>query len=131
MSLQDPISDLLVQIKNGYLAKKEYIVVFSSKFKLALLNVLKKECFIRDYVIIDNNISKIKIFLKYYGNQIPVMRKVRKISKSSMRFYSKKNQLPNVLNGFGIAIISTSAGLLTDKEARELGHGGEVICTIE
>lgn len=133
MSLQDPISDLLVQIKNGYLAKKEYVIVFSSKFKLALLSLLRRECFIRDYVMVDDNqkISKVKIFLKYYGNQIPVMRKAVRVSKPSIRRYSKKNDLPTVLNGFGIAVISTSVGLLTDKEARELGHGGEVICTIE
>ncbi len=133
MSLQDPISDLLVQIKNGYLAKKEYVVVFSSKFKLSLLNVLKKECFIRDYVVVNDGskVFKIKIFLKYYGNQISVMKKAIRISKPSLRFYIKKHNLPNVLNGFGIAIISTSIGLLTDKEARDLGYGGEVICTIE
>lgn len=133
MSLQDPISDLLVQIKNGYLAKKEYIIVFSSKFKLSLLSLLRRESFIHDYVLVNENpkISKVKIFLKYYGNQIPVMRQVKKVSKPSIRCYSKKNNLPKVLNGFGIAVISTSVGLLTDKEARELGHGGEVICTIE
>lgn len=133
MSLQDPISDLLVQIKNGYLAKKEYVIVFSSKFKLALLGLLRRECFIRDYIMVDEDkkISKVKVFLKYYGNQIPVMRKIVRVSKPSIRRYSKKNDLPKVLNGFGIAVISTSVGLLTDKEAREQGHGGEVICTIE
>lgn len=133
MSLQDPIADLLVQIKNGYLAKKEYIVVFSSKFKLSLLSLFKRECFISDYfVIADNlNVLKVKIFFKYYGNQISVIRNITKVSKPSIRFYSKKNVLPRVLNGFGVAVISTSIGLLTDKEARDLGHGGEVICIIE
>lgn len=133
MSMQDPVSDLLTQIRNGYLAKKEYIIVFSSKLKVSIVDLLKRECFLDDYFIVDKDDkrSKIKIILKYYGNSIPVIKKIVRVSKPSMRVYSKKNVLPKVLNGFGVAIISTSVGLLTDREARKLGHGGEVLCTVE
>jgi len=133
MSMQDPVSDLLTQIRNGYLAKKEYIIVFSSKLKVSIVDLLKRECFLDDYFIVDKDDkrSKIKIILKYYGNSIPVIKKIVRVSKPSMRVYSKKNVLPKVLNGFGVAIISTSVGLLADREARKLGHGGEVLCTVE
>jgi len=133
MSMQDPISDLLTQIRNGYLARKNYIIVFSSKFRIAIVDLLKKEYFLDDYILIDKDTtkSKIKIVLKYYGDKIPVIRKIVRISKSSTRVYCKKDALPKVLNGFGIAVISTSVGLLTDNEARKLGHGGEILCTVE
>ena len=133
MSIQDPISDLLTQIRNGYLAKKNYIVIISSKFKLAIVNILKREYFFDDYSIIDidGKKSKIKIILKYYDNKLPVLKKITKISKVSSRVYCKKNKIPKILNGFGIAIISTSHGLMTDREARKFGYGGEIICTVE
>lgn len=129
--MQDPISDLLVQIKNAYSAKKNYIIVFYSKMKLAIIDLLKKECFLENYFILDENPKKIKIFLKYYSDKVSVIRKITRISKNSARVYCKKDELPRVLNGFGIAIISTPVGLLTDYNARKLGHGGEVLCFIE
>lgn len=133
MNMQDPISDLLTQIRNACLSKKDYIIVFSSNIRVAIIDLLKKECFIDDYVMITSNkkIPKIKVFLKYYGNKIPVIRRIVRVSKSSSRVYCKKDALPKVLNGFGIAILSTSVGLLTDDEARKKGHGGEILCTVE
>ncbi len=133
MSIQDPISDLLIQIKNGYLSKKKSIIVFSSKFKIALIDILKKEFFIDRYVVIKKDIKKpkVEIFLKYYGFKKPILRNVKRISKASLRIYSKKKYLFKYLNGFNTIIISTSAGLMTDKEAIKLGYGGEVLCVIE
>lgn len=133
MSMQDPISDLLTQIRNGYSAKKEFIVVYSSKLKLALVELLKNEFFLKDYLILDRDSKKpkLKIFLRYYGKGLPILRRITRVSKPSVKVYKKKDALPKVLNGFGIAIVSTPVGLLTDKKARELGHGGEVLCIVE
>lgn len=133
MNIQDPISDLLTQIRNAYSAKKDFITVNSSKIKIAILKILKDESFLNDYTILDENKNKkkIKIYLKYYGKKIPIIKKITRISKPSVRIYRKSKKIPKILNGFGIAIISTPIGLLTDKKARELRHGGEIICTIE
>lgn len=133
MNIQDPISDLITQIRNGYFAKKEYIIVFSSKIKLAILNILKQEIFIDDYIIINEtkNKKQIKIFLKYYGKNIPIMKKIKRISKPSLRIYSKYKLLPKIASGFGISIISTSKGLVTDKDAKQKKCGGEILCTVE
>lgn len=130
MNMQDPISDFLTRIRNGYSAKKDFIIVDSSKIRIALLKILKEESFLNDYININEN-KKIKIYLKYYGKKIPILKKITRISKPSVRIYSKSKNMPKILNGFGIAIISTPIGLLTDKKARQLGHGGEIICTIE
>ena len=132
MNIQDPISDFLNQINNAYLSKKEYIIVFSSKFKLLILNLLKKENFIENYYIInDSKILKVKILLKYYGKNIPILKKIKKISKPSMRVYCNKDNIPVISNGFGRVIISTSKGLLTDLEAKKQKCGGEIICILE
>ncbi|MDP2763075.1 MAG: 30S ribosomal protein S8 [Enterobacteriaceae bacterium] len=133
MSMQDPISDLLTRIRNGYAAKKEFVIVYSSKLKLSIINLLKDERFLDDYFLINDNVKKpkMKIFLKYYNKDVPMIKKIVRISKPGVRVYKNKNDLPKVLNGFGIAIVSTSVGLLTDNRARELGLGGEVICTVE
>lgn len=133
MNIQDPISDLITQIRNGYLAKKEYIITYSSKIKLAILTVMKNEFFITDYEILPdiNNKTKVKIFLKYYGKKQPIMKKISRQSKPSIRMYSKYKTIPRIANGFGISIISTSSGIMTDKEARKRKCGGEILCTIE
>ncbi len=133
MSMQDPISDLLTQIRNAYLAKKDFIIVYSSKLKLALIDLLKNEFFLKDYLLLDSDSRKprIKIFLRYYGKGMPILRKIIRISKPSVKVYMKKNILPKVFSGFGIVVISTSLGLLTDKKARELGQGGEILCVVE
>jgi len=133
MTIQDPISDLLIKIKNGYSAKKNYIIIYSSKIKINILKILKEEAFLNDYIVFDADSKKpkIKIILKYYGKKIPILKNIKRISKPSVRIYKKYKNIPKILNGFGIAIISTPIGLLTDKKARELKHGGEIICTVE
>lgn len=133
MNIQDPISDLLVQIKNGCTAKKKEIEVNSSKIKINIIKILKKENYIENFEIINTDIKKIKIKikLKYYDKDISVIKKIVRISKPGNKIYCKKNKIPKILNGFGLAIISTSSGILTDNEARKLGQGGEILCTIE
>ncbi len=133
MNIQDPISDLITQIRNAYLAKKEYIVVFSSKIKISILDILKKEFFINDYTIINdkNNIKKVKIILKYYGKKIPMIKNIRRISKPSLRIYKKNKDLKILTNKFGISIISTTKGVMSNKEAKNKNIGGEVLCIVE
>lgn len=133
MNIQDPISDLLVRIKNGCTAKKKDIEVYSSKIKINIIKILKKENYIENFEIINENTKKqkIKIKLKYYDKEIPMIKKIKRISKPGNKIYCKKNRIPKILNGFGLAIISTSFGILTDDEARKIGQGGEVLCTIE
>lgn len=131
--IQDPISDLLTQIRNGYSARKDFIVVYSSKIKLSLIDLLKNEFFLKDYIILDKDSRKprIKIFLRYFGKNIPILRRITRVSKPSIKIYRNCKSLPKISNGFGIAVISTSRGLLTDKRAREFGVGGEVLCIVE
>lgn len=133
MTTQDPISDLLTQIRNGYSARKDFIIVYSSKLKMSLVDLLKNEFFLKDYVILDKESRKpkLKIFLRYYGKNIPILRRIVRVSKPSIKIYRSCKFLPRVSNGFGVAIISTSRGLLTDKKARENGVGGEVLCIVE
>ena len=133
MTIQDPISDLLTQIRNGYSARKDFIVVYSSKLKVSLVDLLKNEFFLKDYIILDQDSKKprLKIFLRYYGKNMPILRRIVRISKSSVKIYKSCKSLPKVSNGFGIAVVSTSLGLLTDKKARELGVGGEILCIVE
>lgn len=133
MNIQDPISDLLIQIKNGCTARKKEIVVFSSKIKYNIIKILKKENYIENFEIINKNIKKpkIKIILKYFENEKPAIQKISRVSKPSNKIYCKKNKIPKVLNGFGLAIISTPKGILTDNDARKLNHGGEILCIIE
>ncbi len=132
MSMQDPISDLITQIRNGYLAKKDTITVYSSNIKLSIIKILKNENFIESYDIITNEkVQKIKIVLKYYGKKQPIMKSIKRVSKPSIRIYSGYKKLLKVANGFGISIISTPKGLMTDKDAKKQKCGGEIICTVE
>lgn len=137
MSMQDPIADLLTRIRNGQQIRNEKVVIFSSRMKVAILNVLKKEGYIKNFNIVESNKPILEIFLKYYRGK-PVIKRIFRISKPSFRVYKNKHELPKVLGGLGIAIISTSRGLMTDYEARnyslsssEKGLGGEVICFVE
>lgn len=127
----DPISDLLVRIKMGTKAKKETIEVNSSKLVNNILKLLKEEGYIEDFKVnkLENNKSSTTITLKYKNN-ISTITGVRQISKPGLRIYSEADKLPKVLNGLGIAIISTSKGLMTDKNARKNHVGGEVIAYV-
>ncbi len=130
MSVTDPISDFLLRIRNACKAKKLRVEIPASKMKIGLADILKKENFIHDFSIIeDSKQNVIKIQLKYRDGQSAITG-LKRISKPGLRIYKDVSQLPRVHNGLGTAVISTSKGLLTDKEARSQSVGGEVICYI-
>ena len=131
MSMHDPISDLLSQINNAYGRFKNELLVPASSKKKALLELLAKEGYIEKIAIEEEDPKKpyIKIFLKYYEGK-PVIRELKRISKPGLRRYSDHKTLPQVKGGLGVAIVSTSKGLLTDRQAREQGVGGELLCSV-
>ena len=130
MSMTDPIADMLVRIKNAAAVGKPTVKMPSSKIKLAIANVLKEEGYVADVRVLNPGAKpELEIALKYYQGK-PVIEQLRRVSRSSLRAYRGKDALPKVLNGLGIAIISTSKGVMTDRKAREAGVGGEVICLV-
>ena len=131
MNTTDPIADMLTRIRNANSAKHKTVDVPASKIKIAIAEILFKEGYIKSFeVITDEAQGIIRITLKYDEKGTRVIDGIRRISKPGLRVYASKEELPKVLNGLGIAIISTSKGLKTDKEARELGVGGEVLAYI-
>ena len=131
MSLTDPISDMLVALKNASFAKKEVVEVKSSRLAEEIMKILKKENFISNYKIIkDSKQGILRIYLKYGKEKSPAILGIRRVSKPGLRIYKRAEDLPKVYGGLGIAIISTSKGLMIDKEARENRIGGEVICYV-
>ncbi|NLM46717.1 MAG: 30S ribosomal protein S8 [Firmicutes bacterium] len=131
MTMTDPIADMLTRIRNANTMKHEVVEIPSSKIKLAIADILKKEGFIKDYELKkDNKQGIIRIFLKYGPNRENVLTGLKRISKPGLRVYAGKDELPKVLGGLGVAIISTSQGIMTDKAARKAGIGGEVLCYI-
>ena len=131
MSMSDPIADMLTRIRNGQSADKVSVSMPFSKCKASMAQVLKDEGYIKDFSIEGEGVKKnLSIELKYYMGK-PVIDKVKKISRPGLRIYKSAEELPRVIGGLGIAIISTSKGVMTDKTARENGQGGEVICTVE
>lgn len=130
MSRTDLIADIFTMIRNAGMAKKDNLDVPASKTVTAILEILKKENYIDNFKLIeDQRHSLLKIYLKYIAGK-PAIRNIRKISKPGLRVYLKRDKIPSVLRGRGIAIISTSKGILTDAEAREQGLGGEVIAYV-
>ena len=130
MSMTDPIADMLTRIRNGQSAGKKSVVIPSSKLKVAIAKVLKEEGYIADYKVETiKNHSEMTVELKYY-NGMPVIEKIQRVSRPGLRIYRSKDELPKVLGGLGVAIVSTSNGVMTDRAARAIGHGGEVICTV-
>ncbi len=131
MSMTDPIADLLTRIRNGQEANKTSISAPASAFREAVLSVLKREGYIRDFsrVNIRTGIDELKIELKYYDGE-PVIREINRVSRPGRRVYSKIKELPRVYNGLGIAILSTPRGVMSDTEAREANVGGEVLCHV-
>lgn len=129
MSMQDPIADMLTRIRNGQAAGKVRVTMPVSKQKLAIAEVLKHEGFIRDYAPEDDEEGQFALVLKYYDG-LPVIRQLKRVSRPGLRVYKGKGDLPTVMGGLGIAIISTSRGLMTDRAARAAGHGGEVLCVV-
>ncbi|OZM55915.1 30S ribosomal protein S8 [Lottiidibacillus patelloidae] len=131
MVMTDPIADLLTRIRNANMVRHEKLEVPASKMKKEIADILKREGFIRDVEVIeDSKQGIIRIFLKYGGNRERVITGVKRISKPGLRVYAKSNEVPRVLNGLGIAIVSTSNGILTDKEARQQQVGGEVLAYV-
>jgi len=130
MSLSDPVSDMLTRIRNAQMAKKDFVTMPSSKIKLAISNVLKIEGYIDNYIEKRiNNKNFLEVHLKYYLES-PVVEKIVRISKPGLRIYKSCEKLPIVMNGLGIAIVSTSKGVMTDREARRNGVGGEILCIV-
>ena len=131
MICTDPISDLLTRIRNAQHARHDVVVVPASKLKIGITHLLKEEGFIRAYKCIrDRKQGIIKIALKYKEDGDGAIRTLQRWSKSSRRVYVKATEIPYVKNGFGTAILSTSRGLMTDREARKQNVGGEVLCSI-
>ncbi|MBT8123223.1 MAG: 30S ribosomal protein S8 [Gammaproteobacteria bacterium] len=131
MSMSDPISDMLTRIRNGQGANKVTVDIPSSNVKQAIAKVLKDEGFIEDFSVNKEGVkSTIVVTLKYYMGE-PVISKVQRVSRPGLRTYKNVDELPRVIGGMGIAIISTSNGVMSDRAARAAGHGGEVLCTVE
>lgn len=131
MSMTDPIADLLTRIRNANMAKQQKVDIPSSNLKVSIANVLRSEGFIKNYkVIADDKQGILRIYLKYIDEKESIFNELKKVSKPGGRVYVKSDQIPKVKNGLGIAILSTSKGIVTDKTARELGVGGELICTV-
>lgn len=131
MSMQDPIADLLTRIRNGHAAKKSAVKLPFSKMKLAIANVLFDEGYIDGCKIIDvtNAKKELEIALKYFNGK-PVISTIKRVSRPGLRIYKGKDSLPKILGGLGISVVSTTKGVMSDRQARSLGHGGEVLCTV-
>ena len=126
MSLQDPIADLFTRIRNGQSAKKVSVTMPNSKLKVAVANVLKNEGYIADFAVSGDVKPKLSIELKYFEGKA-VIENIQRVSRPGLRIYKRRDELPKVMGGLGIAIVSTSKGLMTDRAARSAGVGGEII----
>jgi len=129
MSLQDPIADMLTRVRNAQKASKVSVKMPASKQKSRIAAVLKDEGYISDYKVSDDKLKQLIIDLKYYQGK-PVIEEVKRISRPGLRIFKSKDELPSINGGLGIAIISTSKGVMTDAQARAKGFGGEIICTV-
>jgi small subunit ribosomal protein S8 len=130
MSMSDPIADMLTRIRNAQVVQKVSVAMPSSKVKIAIANVLKDEGYIEDFAVTaDAGKAELKIGLKYYAGR-PVIERLERVSRPGLRVYKGKDDIPNVMNGLGVAIVSTPQGVMTDRKARATGVGGEVICYV-
>lgn len=131
MSMSDPISDMLTRVRNAQLAEKATVAMPSSKLKAAIAEVLKEEGYIDGYKVVagESGKSTLEIGLKYYAGR-PVIETIQRVSRPGLRIYKGAGDIPSVMNGLGIAIVSTSRGLMTDRKARANGIGGEVLCVV-
>lgn len=130
MSMTDPISDMLTRIRNAQAISKAEVSMPSSKLKVAITKVLKEEGYISDFAIMDEDKkAKLVITLKYYDGKA-VIGEIKRASRPGLRVYRTKDELPRVMGGLGVAIVSTPAGIMTDRAARAAGHGGEIICYV-
>ena len=130
MSMTDPIADMLTRIRNAQMVEKASVTMPSSKLKVSIAEVLKDEGYIGDYAVRENNgKAELDIALKYYAGR-PVIENIQRVSKPGLRVYKGKDDLPRVMNGLGVAIISTPKGVMTDRKARANNVGGEVLCIV-
>lgn len=130
MSMSDPISDMLTRIRNAQMAEKTTVVMPSSKLKVAIAKVLQDEGYVEGFNVSSNSGKpELEIGLKYYAGR-PVIEKIQRVSRPGLRVYKGREDIPSVMNGLGIAIVSTSKGLMTDRKARASGFGGEVLCIV-
>jgi small subunit ribosomal protein S8 len=131
MSMSDPIADMLTRIRNAQTAEKVSVAMPLSKLKLAIAQVLKDEGYIDDFKVNDQNAKKpvLEIGLKYYAGK-PVIERIERVSRPGLRIYKAAREIPQVMNGLGVAIVSTSQGVMTDRKARSTGVGGEVLCIV-
>lgn len=127
--MQDTIADMLTRIRNAQSAKKETVAMPSSKIKVSIAKVLKDEGYIDDFKVEGDKKPELSISLKYYAGK-PVIEKIERVSRPGLRKYCSCDELPTVMNGLGVAIVSTPKGVLTDRHARSLNVGGEVICIV-
>lgn len=131
MTMTDPIADMLTRIRNALRASHEVLDVPASKVKLNMVKVLKSEGYIKNFKIVsDGRHRQIRIFLRYDKDGSPVIDGIKRVSKPSCRVYKGHNEMPPVLNGLGINIVSTSKGMMTDREAMRQGLGGEILCAV-
>lgn len=131
MVMTDPIADMLTRIRNASSVNHEHVEIPASKMKQELARIFKEEGYIRDYKVIQGDKHPaIRIYLKYGPNKTRVISGIRRISKPGLRVYAGKNEIPKVLGGLGVAVLSTSKGVLSDRQARNEGVGGEVICYV-
>ena len=130
MSMSDPIADMLTRIRNAQVVQKTMVVMPSSKVKVAIAIVLKDEGYIEDFAVTEvSGKAELKIGLKYYAGR-PVIERLERVSRPGLRIYKGKDEIPNVMNGLGVAIVTTPKGVMTDRKARATGVGGEVICYV-
>ena len=130
MSMSDPIADMLTRIRNAQLAEKLSVAMPSSRVKASIAQVLKDEGYIEEFKVRDEDGKPtLEIALKYYAGE-PVIEKIERVSRPGLRIYKGRDEIPKIMNGLGIAIVSTSKGVMTDRKARATGIGGEVLCIV-
>ena len=130
MSMSDPIADMLTRIRNAQMVEKPSVTLPASKLKTAIAKVLKDEGYIEDFAVRgEGGKPELEIALKYYAGK-PVIEKIERVSRPGLRIYKGRHDIPRVMNGLGVAIVSTSRGVMTDRRARETGVGGEVLCVV-
>ncbi|GDY26614.1 30S ribosomal protein S8 [Agarivorans sp. MS3-6] len=129
MSMQDPIADMLTRVRNGQSANKVSVVMPSSKVKVAIANLLQEEGYITGYAVTGDVKKSLEVTLKYFEGK-KVIEKIERVSRPGLRIYKGAKDLPKVMGGLGVAIISTSKGVMTDRAARKAGMGGEIVCYV-
>ena len=127
--MQDPVADLLVRVKNAQQARHATATMPSSKLKVAIVRVLRDEGYLDEFTVTDGVKPTLTVTLRYHGGK-PVIEDLKRVSRPGLRVYKGQGELPKVRNGFGVAIVSTASGVMTDRAARRAGLGGEVLCTV-